>query len=355
MGTPRDGSRVIEFPNTGVVPMHRVSLTPITHSDFERPVHHWWTYLVPPLRKVPAWSMHLGLVACSAVGRSTAAVGRRLWPVLATPWGDVPGGPMSAGKLMKRACYQIGWIVPGLLAVSAASTYLAVQPPDLTTLTEPARPAGLYAERIELEAVDGVSISAVWIPATAARDAAHLARGGLHERRPAVVLVHDAGHDERQTMPLARRLHEGGSHVLVLQTRSAKPDEASPMTFGATESLDVAAAVEHVRGRPTVDAARVAAWGVGHGGTAVTNADISPPLALAILESMPSADRDLRVLPDGSRFDPLRPACRWLLAVGYDAAPRGKVAPAARTVDIARPVEGYDAVSSQFSTMLSRR
>jgi hypothetical protein len=333
--------------------MDRASLTPIAQSDLDRPDTRWWHYLIPPVGRVPQWSW---FVLTSIVRETTLLVRciwRRIWPALATPWHDVPAGPMPFAKVAKRAGVQMMWVVPGLMLVSGVATYHAAQPSIPPTTREVARPIGLYAERLQFQASDGRQVHGLWVPALAATDVNDDGIDAIKRRRPAVVLVHDNGHDERQMIPLVRQLHAKELNVLVVRLRSADADQPAATTFGVTESLDVAGAIDHVRNRPTVDPDKVAAWGVGTGATAVRNADVGSAIALAVLQrEAASGGVDDRVLPVGERFDLLRPICRWMLAVAYNAAPRGKTVPARRIESIDRTADGYDLVSGHFSNTI---
>ncbi len=328
--------------------MERVSLTPITQSDLDRPDSRWWMYLIPPVRRVPAYVAFLVTCAAMLAARAGRWCISKGWPILATPMNDKPAGPMPLGRVVSRASRQTVWALPGLFMVGGFLTWHAARPSVPPVEGTLGLPAGVYAERVTLTANDGRDVSAIWIPAKGTID------DQIRDPGPAVVLVHDVGHDERQMLPLVRRLHDEGFGVLAVRLRSADDASPAPTTFGATESLDVAAAVAHVRARPLVDEKRVAAWGVGYGASAIRAASFDKPLALAVLEDPVATEQsnDLRVLPEGLVYDALRPACRWMLAVGFDAGPRPKSSPARRVETITHHADGYRLIADQFSRNL---
>ncbi|MEM1013408.1 MAG: hypothetical protein AAGI46_14450 [Planctomycetota bacterium] len=328
--------------------MERVSLTPITQSDLDRPDSRWWMHLIPPVRRVPAFTAFCLAATGLLLVRVSRWVVSRGWPILATPMFDRGAGAMPLGRVTSRSLRQTLWVLPGLFVVATVLTWHAAKPALPPLEASLGLPAGVYAERVTLTADDGRELVGIWIPPS------DIIRDEISKAAPAVVLVHDVGHDERQMLPLVARLHEQGFGVLAIRLRNAAEEHASPTTFGVKESLDVAAAVEHVRHRPLVDADRIAAWGVGYGANALRDAQLASPIALAVLEDAVDTSRsaDERIVPEGRRFDVLRPVCRWMLAIGYDAAPRPKATPALRVVDIDRHVDGYRLVEQQFSNKL---
>jgi len=81
--------------------------------------------------------------------------------------------------------------------------------------------------------------------------------------RGGVVLVHDAGADARQILPLVRSLISYGYNVLMLQSQEAA---ASRTSLGLVAQYDVLAAVDLLKQR--TDSAKVVTMGIGEGAAA---------------------------------------------------------------------------------------
>ena len=332
--------------------MDRVSLSPIAHTDLDLPCRRWWQGWVPRPTRLPA-------VAWAVVGRSARRVGRAVSGVSRLLRTDLRAD--GRGRRQTVALRRIGrglavqaLVVPiGLLAVAVVVVQRGVHPTALTSGS--ARLAGVYGERIDLTAADGVVLSALWVPATTAGDVATRGNRAIDRPRPAVLLVHDHGHDLRQLLPAARQLHEAGLHVLLLDSRGAGTSAPAARTFGEREALDVAAAIDHLRRRPTVDPERVAAWGVGYGARAILNADLATPLALAVAEDRPDPAVDSRFVPPGAWYDAVRPACRWVFAVLHAAGPSTRPAPPRRLAEVGSVAEAVAEVTRQFDPNLHDR
>lgn len=336
--------------------MQRASLTPITQTDFETPNYRWWQIWLPPLRRLPAWLWIATWIVLRNAPRLTARFVRGVLRALAT---DLKGGGgptrriMPLRRMVAGAALHLLWLPLGLALGSIWLVRQATHPTGTGTSAVSGRLGGIYTERIELTASDGTALSAIWVPATTPHDILVGREAALRERHPAVLLVHDHGEDARQMLPAAATLHERGYHVLVLDTRGAGQSEPSARTFGQREALDVAAAVEYLRTRSTVDSQRVAGWGLGYGGLAVESADLAEPLQLAVLERRPP-ENDERFVPAGFPFDLARPACRWSFALlhGGGLAPYPSARPL-QTVEAAGVDEAFEAIDEAFSPHLS--
>ena len=329
--------------------MDRVSLSPIAHTDLDLPCRRWWQGWVPRPTRVPAvaWAV-LGRSARRAV-RAAQVVGRLMVTDLRS---DAKGRRQRVAlRRIARGLAVQGLVVPvAVLAVAVVVVQRGVHPPAATAGS--ARLPGVYGERIDLTAGDGAGLSALWLPATTAGDVAARGERAIDRPRPAVLLVHDHGHDLRQLLPAARQLHAAGLHVLLLDSRGAGGSAPAARTFGEREALDVAVAVEHLRRRPTVDGDRVAAWGVGYGARAVLNANLSRPLALAVAEDRPDPAVDARFVPPGAWYDPVRPACRWVFAVLHAAGPSPRPAPPRRSAEVESVAEAVAEITRQFDPNL---
>ena len=153
------------------------------------------------------------------------------------------------------------------------------------------------------------------------------------------MLVHDHGNNAAQMLAQAALLHELGMHVLILETRGSGKSQRTARTYGRLERLDVAAAVDYLAGRPTVDSARIAVWGVGSGAEAAqmapSNAQISLLLAESRADGINTPNLDTRFMPAHWSYNALRPVCRWLFDVGFaGGAPPATGTKPGRTVEI---------------------
>jgi hypothetical protein len=126
-------------------------------------------------------------------------------------------------------------------------------------------------------------------------------------------------------------------HVLVLETRGAGQSEDAARTFGRMERLDVAAAVDYVAARSTVDSQRIAVWAVGSGADAAAHAPSATSIALLVAERDPKLgpDVDDRFMPADPAYDTLRPVCRWVFHTLFAGGPVDTTAGAPRrTVEL---------------------
>lgn len=166
--------------------------------------------------------------------------------------------------------------LPVVVAVAIGLFFarLLVNPPRAKQWQTP-QDEGLPYEDVYFEALDGVPISAWFLPAA----------GDGH--RPAVAIVHGwtwnrlgnasgdvlariAGSLPVELLKPARALHEAGYHVLMFDMRNHGRSGSSPtVTFGHDEANDLLGAVSYLRGRDDVDAGRIGALGYSMGANAV--------------------------------------------------------------------------------------
>ncbi len=164
-----------------------------------------------------------------------------------------------------------------LLAAVVVGLYFArlmVNPPRVKQQKTP-QDEGLAYENVHFEALDGVPISAWFIPAAG------------DDPGPTVAMVHGwtwnrlgntkndllariSGSPVVDLLKPARALHEAGYHVLMFDLRNHGRSGSSPVvTFGHDEARDLLGAVNYLKGRQEVDAERIGALGYSMGANAV--------------------------------------------------------------------------------------
>lgn len=287
--------------------MARPSLTPITYCEFDRPGEQLLARLRANLTRLMRTSLRrLARGVSRAVTTDLGSAGMRK---------TLPMRVVTIGILMKLA-----WLPPAVVVACGWAVYRGTHGPAVAA-AQVARVSNAFSERVSFAAADGVGLSAVWVPAVTAEEIVGQGETVLGRRDAAVVLVHDHGHDAGQMLAQATLLHELGLHVLVLDTRGSGQSEPAARTFGRMEQLDVAAAVNYLASRASVDKARIAVWGVGSGAAAGERASASVPIALLLAErEFPAgsvASTDDRFMPAHAAYDALRPVCRWLFHVLY--------------------------------------
>lgn len=309
--------------------MARPSLTPLTFSEFEHPQEPTGR----ALRRNLFWLVRSGLRAV------TRGISRALTTDL-TSGGlrkTLPGRTVLVGVFMKLA-----WMPPAVVVACGWVVYRQTHGPATAdaAVGQVARITNAFNERVRFDTSDGVTLSAIWVPAFKPQDVIAQGEELLKRREAAVVLVHDHGNDAGQMLSQASLLHEMGLHVLVLETRGSGKSERSARTYGRLERLDVAAAVDYLAARATVDSARIAVWAVGSSAEAAEHAPSIVPIALLIAErgSVDPATAsvvDSRFMPSHQAYDGLRPVCRWLFEVVFaGGAPPATTAHPGRTVEL---------------------
>jgi hypothetical protein len=308
------------------VPLSRPSLTPLTYSEFDHPRDRSWRWFL--------WNM------LRIVRQPVRSVFRMILRAFTTDLASggfrktLPVRVVVTGVLMKLA-----WLPPVVVVACGWAVYQKTGGPA-PVAAKVVRVSNAFSERVKFETSDGVSLSAIWVPALRVEQVVAQGDELLKRRDAAVVLVHDHGQDAAQMMAQAAVIHEMGMHALVLETRGAGQSEHAPRTFGRMERLDVAAAVEYLSSRSIVDPERVAVWGIGSGADAAAHAPLSQPIALLVAERdlgpLGKNAVDTRFLPAHDAYDALRPVCRWLFQVLYAGGPADtrEGVPPLRVVDI---------------------
>ncbi len=278
----------------------------MTYCEFDRPKDRSWRWLLRNVLRTPWYALRF--------------IWRSIVRIVTTDLGSarmrktLPLRTVVIGSFMKLA-----WLPPAVVIACGWVVYHRIHEPAVVHAGQVARVANAFSERVSFLTSDGVRLSGVWVPAVTPQDVIRQGEDLLKRRDAAVILVHDHGHDAGQMMAQASLLHEMGIHVLLLDTRGAGQSEATARTFGRLERLDVAAAVDHLASRPTVDPTRIAVWGIGSGAQAAANAGASVPIALLLAERGTDEDApgavDDRFMPPHPAYDPLRPVCRWVFQI----------------------------------------
>ncbi len=120
---------------------------------------------------------------------------------------------------------------------------------------------GLTAQRLDLETSDGLTLRA------------HRVLPGGGEPR-AVIIFLSGTHNPSVTAFFghAAMMAEAGYASLLVEMRAHLPSEGDRVSLGIREHLDVAAAVEHIRGDPELAGHPIVAYGLSMGGAAAINA-----------------------------------------------------------------------------------
>lgn len=180
---------------------------------------------------------------------------------------------------------------------------------------------GTYYEPIEFASEDGTRLSGWLVPVVDARRVLLHKDRLLHQKHPAVVLVHDYGQSPVQMLPLIAPLHEEGIVVLAVGLRGVGTNKRSPQTFGLNEAGDVRAAVSLLRGRPFVDDTRICVIGVGTGANAALLAaeKDSGITTLVLADPVESAHEIIasRLGPNVWGLRWMQPLTKWAFEIGY--------------------------------------
>lgn len=131
---------------------------------------------------------------------------------------------------------------------------------------------------VTLTTRDGVTVRGFLVPPPPDRLA--------HGPRFAAVVVHGLFRGAIEVEPPAAMLHELGGEVLLLELRNHGESGHAQPTLGPDESLDVLAAVDHLRGRPETEGRPLVLFGVSIGTTATALAAPEiPDLAGIVLDA----------------------------------------------------------------------
>jgi pimeloyl-ACP methyl ester carboxylesterase len=212
--------------------------------------------------------------------------------------------------------------VPIFVALFASSlVYRGTHPVHFAGDKLPEVP-GVFYETLEFNGTaDGQPLMAWFVPVVDAKRVIELKNKVIHEKQPAVVLVHDFNETPSQMVPLVTPLHERGYVVAVVGLRGAGRGRVSAQTFGLNEAFDVRAALAELRKRQSVDADRIAIVGVGSGANAAVIAASQEPgiRALALVNPADSAEDVIasRIGPERFGFAWMQQASKWAFEIGY--------------------------------------
>ncbi len=165
------------------------------------------------------------------------------------------------------------WLLPvaiaGIVAawaVAFAVMVTVVPPTALSAETPGAR--GMSFSEVAVRTIDGVQLSAWWVPST---------------NWAAVVLLHGAGENRNATLPQAAVLARHGYGVLMLDARGHGRSGGRGMDLGWYGDRDITAAVDWVQHRGDVDATRIAVLGLSMGGEEAIGAAAADPRIRAVV------------------------------------------------------------------------
>jgi hypothetical protein len=174
-------------------------------------------------------------------------------------------------RFIRGLLYRLAF-VPVILAIFVVTLIFAVtHPPHYTADADPTL-QGVYYDPVNFVSEDGTRLEGWIVPVFDAKRVLEEKERTLHKKHPAIVLVHDYMGTRQQMLPLVPALHDAGVVVLVVGLRGTGPSVGTGQTFGLKESMDVRAAVDVLRRRSYVDAAKVSVMGLGTGANAAVRA-----------------------------------------------------------------------------------
>jgi hypothetical protein len=223
-------------------------------------------------------------------------------------------------RFVRGLVYRLALLPAMLMLAAAALVYVRTHPSTPPLSSADPLSQGVYYEPINLLTEDGIRLDAWLAPALDAEQVLADGESSLHQRWPAVVLVHGFGMTRLQVLPLIEPLHRHGWVVLALGLRGTGSVRAGE-TFGLNESLDVKAAVELLRRRPYVDGAHIAVVGIGTGANAaLLAADGDHALAALVLDAPQASGIEAlnQHIVDGEpSLQWMLPLCRLAFTLGY--------------------------------------
>jgi hypothetical protein len=226
--------------------------------------------------------------------------------------------PMS--RFMRGLCYRMLFLPLALMLMAAALVYNGTHPSAAAAIIDPSC-HGLNYDVVDFLGDGGVKLEGWLIPILDAKRVLVEKDKIMHDRRPAVVLLHDFGSSRQQMLPLVRPLHDAGYVVLLTTLRGGATGAAAGSTFGLNEAGDAQAAVELLRRTPFVDGRKIAVIGVGTGANAamlVAQKDTS--IAAIVLDKPCRGFDDVlrdRIGPSQHWMRWMNPMCEWAFEVGY--------------------------------------
>jgi len=225
-----------------------------------------------------------------------------------------------SSRWVRALGYRLMFTPVVIALVAGVLVYSGTHPRSAAASGDPSS-FGVYYDPIEFASEDGTRLNGWLVPVIDARRVLLHKDRLLHQKHPAVVLVHDYGQAPAQMLPLIAPLHEEGIVVLAVGLRGVGTATRSPQTFGLQESRDVKAAVNLLRGRPFVDPARIAVVGLGTGANAaVLAAEHDAGIAgIALADPVESAGDVVsrRLGPDAFGLRWMQPMSKWAFEIGY--------------------------------------
>lgn len=189
--------------------------------------------------------------------------------------------------LLAILIFLVAVATTGLLAVVWRASSQAMRPARSTArLTLDAYPS-LRPEEVVVEGLGGVALTCRFF------------RG---RSLATVVLVHGYGGNQDELLPVAAALHAEGFGVFTFDARGCGRSGGA-VTFGALESDDLIAIVDHLAGRADVEAGRIGVLGFSMGAASAILAAARDPRIAAVVAD--SAWSDVRSW--------LRPSLRYFL------------------------------------------
>jgi pimeloyl-ACP methyl ester carboxylesterase len=227
-------------------------------------------------------------------------------------------------RLMRGLIYRFALLPPMIMLFASALVYSRTHPPPQPAYGLDPLAQGVFYEPVNILTEDNVRLDAWLAPALDAQQVLSDGDETLHQRWPAVILVHGFGMSRQQMLPLVAPLHLKRWVVLALAMRGSGGGSGNVgQTFGLNESLDVKAAIDLLRRRSYVDGTKIAIVGVGTGANAaLLAAEHDPALAALVLDS-PVQSGELAMMehivsgPEALKY--LSPVCKIAFTIGYGA------------------------------------
>ena len=198
-----------------------------------------------------------------------------IWLLRRALWLHRPAEPTAGRGARVFFMYMVRTVI--LLAVGLPYVMAAVMVyrPKVTPHDDPRSQLGFNFERVEFEASDGTRLVGWWMPA----DATGARRGDARREdfgRNTVILCHGLASSKSNQLILGRRLVPGGFNVLAFDFRAHGESGGQLSSFGATEKLDVLAAVRWVRENRADESQEIFGVGASMGAAALIAAAADP-------------------------------------------------------------------------------